>query len=213
MDKCGRLTLARNLYAWYDGARKTVTVSADVELNPFTSVAHICPNPLSRILPPPDAREFLVEVASKSHGPIVPLPIVLTRVYYSYQSDAQPAAVRVYSMGVDNPMASDVPVKTAPPPALYADAAATATSTATASSSASSSTASTAPAAAGGQITGVGFSQTFSYEEAIQAALADLRTKLPPRNPDIATAGNVVKVFARTGGNIRPGLEITVAAD
>jgi hypothetical protein len=205
MDKCGRLTNARNLYAWFDNATKTVHVSADVELNPYTTEARICPNPLSRITPPPDAREFLVEAVEKNHGRIVPLPVLITRVYYSFRSDATPAKVRLYTMGVDNPASTDVEVASAPPPALFPLSAPTA----------NAAPAGGAPAPAPippvpAPVEGVGFSQAFSFEEAIQAALADLHSKRPVTMPDAATSGEVVKIFARVGGNIRPGVEITI---
>jgi hypothetical protein len=201
MDKCGHLTGARNLYAWFDSERKQVTISADVEINPFSTQAEICPNPLARITPPPEAREFLVEAITIRSG-IVPLPVMVKRIYYSFHSDATPAKVRVYTMGIDNPAANDVPVKDRPPAPL----------TVGAPTSAAASTTTAAAVAKRERVEGHGWSESFSFEEALHNAVADLQSKIPPlsHNPDVGIAAEVVKTIAHVGGNIRPGLEIVV---
>jgi hypothetical protein len=201
MDKCGRLIAAKNVYAWFDHARKQVTVSADVELNPFTTTAHICPNPLARISPTPEAREFLVEGVEKAHGPIVPLPVVVTRVYHSFHTDATPAKVRVYTLGIDNPAAQDIPVKDQPPPALFGAAAHEAAATTQ-----------HAPASVPTRekIEGHGWSDAFSFEEALASATKDLLSKVP-HHPDVTPAAEVVKMVAHVGGgSLRNGLELIV---
>ena len=71
-----------------------------------------------------------------------------------------------------------------------------------------------APAA--GSIEVVGYSPSFSFEEAMQDAL-DQATKAqgPPRLPDYATVIEVKSIVGRKGGNIRQGLLIkaVTAAD
>jgi hypothetical protein len=192
------LVAAKNLYAWFDAARKTVTVAADVTINPVTTEARICPNPLARILPPPDAREFLVEAAPKSHAPITPPLEVVTRVYFSFSSDATPAKVRVYTMGVDNPAPMDVPVKDQPPPALVGGST---------SGGASGSGGTTSRE----KVEGRGWSTSYSYEEALGAAMHDLMSKLPPGiHPDVSVAAEVIKMTTHFRGNMRPGLEILI---
>src|SRR4051812_7523739 len=68
------------------------------------------------------------------------------------------------------------------------------------------------PALAAGPIEVTGYSPTFSFEDAIQDALAQATTRLPRRNPDIAVTVEVKTIVARSGGNIRPGLLITAVA-
>ena len=63
-------------------------------------------------------------------------------------------------------------------------------------------------ASASGPVEVTGSSLNFSFEEAIQDALAQAAAKspAPPRNPDIAVSIEVKSISARSGGNIRPGL-------
>jgi hypothetical protein len=197
MDKCGRLTRARNLHVWFDSERKQVNIAADVEINPYSTEVRICPNPLARITPAPEAREFLVEAVTIRTG-YIPLPVVLTRVFYSFSTDIPPAKVRIYTMGIDNPTAQDMPIKDRPPAPL------------TANNQPAPSTP-TAPAPRD-VVVARGWSERFSFEEALQNALADLQAKIPPlsHNPDVGTAAEVLKTIAHVGGNIRPGLEVIV---
>src|SRR5712692_3320889 len=113
MHKCDRLFPAENFNAYYDAARMHVVVSAEVTINPYSDDVHICPNPLARILPPPEYHEFLVEGSTRPG--IHPTLVTKRTVFYSYASDLTPAKVRVYSMGADNPAASDVTVGSKPP--------------------------------------------------------------------------------------------------
>ena len=200
MKKCGRLTHANNLYAWFDNSRKEVTLAADVALNPFTTEAEICPNPLSRLTPPPDAREFLVEAIETAHGPVTPQLEVIKRVFFSFAADATPAKVRFYVAGVDNPVIKEVAVTNQPPPPLQAQAG-TSAGAGKATSGASRE-----------RIEGRGWSDTYSFEEALHNALSDLRSKIPPgvQNPDVGISADVFKMTAHGGGNIRPGLELIV---
>jgi hypothetical protein len=60
----------------------------------------------------------------------------------------------------------------------------------------------------------VGYSASFSFDEAIQDALKQALAKLPspPRNPD-SSVGVVVKtITASIAGNMRPGLFVTATA-
>jgi hypothetical protein len=198
---CGRLTRGENYFAWFDSSNKRLVISADVELNPVTSVAHICPNPLARLTPPPEAREFLLEVADKPHGPIVPPLLVKTRVTASFAMDAAPARVRLFVMGIDNPASQDLQVQSAPPPPLPQPASAV---------SPSASAAAPSPPKRGTSIDVIGHSQSFSLDEALKDALAQLAQKLPFHNPDVAIQAHVEKIDARSGGNILPGLFVTV---
>jgi hypothetical protein len=199
MDNCGRLIGARSLYAWFDSTRKMIIVAADVAINPLTTEAHICPNPLARILPPPDAREFLVEAVNRPHAGITPAIEVVMRIHYSYSSDATPKAVRIYTMGIDNPTSTDVPVAGQPPSALQPAATASSTSAPPPAASASRE-----------KVEGVGWSQTHSFDEALKAAMQDLGTKLPPMHPDISVSADIVKMTTRFRGNMMPGLEIII---
>jgi len=196
MQKCGRLVQANNLYAWFDNARKEVTLAADVAINPVTTEAHICPNPLARITPPPEAREFLVEAVEKSHGPITPPLIVIKRVFFSFHSDATPARIRFYVAGIDNPVTKDVPVTDQPPPPIQrADAPAATTQ---------------APSRGHRErMEGRGWSDNYSLEEALDNALADLGSKIGPQNPDEGFAADIIKMTAHVG-TLRPGLELIV---
>jgi hypothetical protein len=195
---CGRLTRGESYFAWFDNTHKRLVISADVMLNPVTSVAHICPNPLARITPPPEAREFLLEIANKPHEPITPPFLVKTRVTASFAMDATPARVRLFVMGIDNPATQDLTVQSAPPPPLVQTQAPVAT-------------ADTPPLPKRGTTVDViGHSQTFSLDEALKDAFAQLAQKLPFHNPDIAIQAHVEKIDARSGGNILPGLFVTV---
>ena len=74
-------------------------------------------------------------------------------------------------------------------------------------------TAGTPPAAANREkMEGHGWSESYSFESALQAALADLHAKIPPlsHHPDVGIAAEIVRMVAHVGGNLRPGLEIIV---
>jgi hypothetical protein len=65
-----------------------------------------------------------------------------------------------------------------------------------------------------GPVEVTGFSATFSLEQAVQDALAQAAGAFPapPRNPDVAVEIDIKDIFARSGGNIRPGLFIRATA-
>jgi hypothetical protein len=198
MHACGSLMHAENVYAYYSAASKHVVVAADVFLNPFTTEAFLCPNPIAM---PIGAHELIVESVPRHLSGVHPQIEVKHRVTYAFASDATPKSVVVYSMGVDAPVRQEVPVGSTPPAPI-------------ASVSRPATTPSPAPAPAVAGLAAnevVGFSATYSFEEAIQDALSQAVAKhpSPPRNPD-ASVGIVVKtITARIDGNMRPGLYIT----
>jgi hypothetical protein len=57
-----------------------------------------------------------------------------------------------------------------------------------------------------------GSSPTFSFEEAIQDALAQAERALPRRHPDLPVTIEIKTITARRGGNILPGLTIEATA-
>ena len=193
MSACGRLFFAHKVYAYYVATKKHVVILADVTMNPTADHVHICPNPIAN----PPAHEFLV-IGTTSDG-IHPQLAVIRRVSYSYASDLTPKSVIVYSAGIDAPVRQEVPVSSAPPEPL-ADPQGQ------------------APHVDGkpphGPIEVTGYSPTFSFEQAVQDALAQATAKLPvpPRNPDVAVDIDIKDIFARSGGNIRPGLFVRATA-
>ncbi len=198
MSECGRLFHAESVHAYYAAAEKHVVVSADVWLNPYADQVHLCPNPIAM----PATHELLVEGTTKAG--IHPQLIVKHRVSYAFASDRTPKSVVVWSMGVDAPSRQEVAVDSAPPPPLVA-------------ASAPSTAPSTAPSAAKkppGELEVIGFSATFSIDEAIHDATAQALAKLPspPRNPDVGISLDVKDISVRAGGNIRPGLFVRAIA-
>lgn len=200
MSACGRLFHADKVYAYYIAAKKHVVIAADVIMNPTADHVHICPNPIA--IPP--SHEFLV-LGTTSEG-IHPALAVIRRVSYSYPSDLTPKSVIVYSAGVDAPMRQEVSVSPAPPESLansQADAP---------QMDALQAAADAKPSPGAVEVTG--YSPTFSFEQAVQDALAQATAKfpVPPRNPDVAVDIDIKDIFARTGGNIRPGLFVRATA-
>jgi hypothetical protein len=197
MYQCARLFRAESVAAYYAAAQKHVVIVADVWLNPYADDVHLCPNLIAM---PRGAHEFIVEGTTRPG--IHPQLVVKHRVSYSYASDLTPQSVIVYSMGIDAPARQEVPVGSAPPPPLEHTLSAEAASP---------------PAAADVKPTTVevvGFSQNFSFEEAIGDALNQARAKFPspPRNPDVGVTVEVQKIEASALGNIRPGLLLTCSA-
>jgi len=197
MYQCPRLFRAEKTYVFYTEGH--VVVAADVWLNPVADVVHICPNPIAPLVGP---KELLVEGTTKPG--IHPALAVKHRVTYSYPSDTSPKSVIVYSMGIDTPVRAEVHTG-APPPPLVSGAPAS-------PDAARHPDPPSAPASGPVEVTG--FSAGFSFEEALQDALAQAAAKFPapPRNPDVAVTVEVTKIFARAGGNIRPGLYVKVNA-
>jgi len=188
MNTCGRLFLANQVYAYFSAAEKRVVVAADVTMNPAADEVHLCPNPIA--VPP--SREFLVEGTTRPG--IHPQLAVVRRVSYSFASDLTPKSVIVYSAGIDGPVRQEVPVASPPPPIVHSpheDAAAR---------------------HRGVEV--VGYSPSFSLEQAVQDALAKAAEQRPgpPRNPDAAVEIDITDISARTGGNIRPGLFVRATA-
>jgi hypothetical protein len=124
--------------------------------------------------------------------------VVKHRVVTSFHSDATPKSVIVYAMGVDGPARQEVPVGSAPPPALQA---ATQTDEQPAREG--------APAPTGTTVTGR--STKYSFDEAVQDALAQAARlrPTPPRNPDVGVVIEVTKITAQALGNMLPGLVVT----
>lgn len=198
MSACGRLFIAEKVYAYYVAAKKQIVIVADVIMNPTADHVHICPNPIA--IPP--SSEFLA-LGTTSEG-IHPTLTVVRRVSYSYASDLTPRSVIVYSAGIDAPVRQEVPVSSAPPePVANSQAEAP---------QPDGSQADAKPALGAVEVTG--YSPTFSFEQAVQDALAQATAKfpVPPRNPDVAVDIDIKDIFARTGGNIRPGLFVRATA-
>ena len=201
MSGCGRLFRADQVYAYYDAAEKQVVILADVPANPVADDVHICPNPIA--VPP--AHEFLVCGTRRSgvHPPLV----VVRRVSYSYSSDLAPKSVTVYTAGIDRPARLEVPVESAAPPPIEHAPPCTA-------EDASAPESASLEGAPQGLVEVTGYSAEFSLEEAVQDALAQAAEKIrvPPRNPDKAVVIDIRDIFARSGGNIRPGLFVRATA-
>jgi len=193
MDQCNRLFRADATYAYFDANARSVVVAADVWLNPYADQVHICPNPIAM---PTGARELLVEGFTKPG--IHPMLVVKHRVVTSFPSDSTPKSVVVYTMGVDAPSRQEVPVGNAPPPALQP-----------ATQASEQAATERGPAPTGSTVTGR--SAAYSFEEALQDALAQaekLRPS-PPRNPDVGVVVEVTKITAQALGNVLPGLFVT----
>ncbi len=207
MTTCGRLFGASKVYAYYDAAKKQVTISADVTVRGGEDV-HICPNPIA-VRP---SHEFLV-IGTTSDG-IHPQFVVIRRLSYSFPADQMPKSVIVYSAGVDAPMRQVVQVSSLPP-GLIADPPADVPQTDAPQTDAPQTDGSQADAKPSpGAVEVTGYSPTFSFEQAVQDALAQATAKfpVPPRNPDVAVDIDIKDIFARTGGNIRPGLFVRATA-
>ena len=194
MSQCGRLFRTDSVHAYYAAAEKHVVVTADVWLNPYADQVHLCPNPIAM----PATHELLVEGTSKPG--IHPQLVVKHRVSYAFASDQTPKSVVVWAMGADAPSRQEVAVDSAPPPPLVV-----------------ASDPSPAPSAAKkphGELEVIGFSASFSFDEAIHDATAQALAKLPspPRNPDVGISLDIKDISVRAGGNIRPGLIVRAIA-
>ncbi len=203
MNTCGRLFAVEKVYAFFDEGEVSkgtpvrplgrVVVVADLFVNPFTDHVQICPNPIAIGSP----SEFLV-IGTRTSDGIHPGLVVKRRVSYSYASEVTPASVIVYSAGTNGPLRQEV--RLSGPPALLVEPL----------EQAPSPDAQPSP----GSVEVTGFSPTFSLEQAVQDALAQANAKFPapPRNPDVAIEIDVKDIFARSGGNIQPGLFVRVTA-
>lgn len=200
MSTCGRLFGADNVHAYYSAREKHVVILADVTLNPVADEVHICPNPLA--IPP--SRELIIAGTTKPG--IHPALAVTRRLSYSYPSDLTPKSVIVYTAGIDAPARLEVAVASeAPRPRPFHEPqlAGPATEDAHADTRRPH-----------GPVGVTGYSATFSLEEAVHDALAQAAEKFPapPRNPDVAVEIDIKDIFARAGGNIRPGLFVRATA-
>lgn len=193
MSTCGKLFHADQIYAYFDSAKKLVVIVADVTANPVADDVHICPN----LIAIPPSREFVVCGTTK--GGIEPALLVKRRVSTSFHSDLTPRSVIVYSAGIDAPLRQEVLLGSQPPAPL-----------ATLPDHGSPAEASRSH----GPVEVTGFSAAFSLEQAVQDALAQAAGAFPapPRNPDAAVEIDIKDIFARSGGNIRPGLFIRATA-
>lgn len=193
MSTCGRLFRADKLYAYFVAAEKRVIIVADVIANPVADHIHICPNPIAM----PPSREVLV-IGTTTDG-IRPMIVATRRVSYSFRSDLTPKSVIVYSAGIDAPVRQEVLVGSEPPAPLADPHGHGRNGDATPSH---------------GPVEVTGYSPTFSFEQAVQDALAQAAAKFPapPRNPDVAVDIDIKDIFARSGGNIRPGLFVRATA-
>jgi hypothetical protein len=200
MSQCNRLFRVDAAYAFFDASTKSVVVAADVWMNPYADQVHVCPNPIAM---PAGAREFLVEGFTKPG--IHPMLVVKNRVSTSFSSDSTPRSVVVYAMGVDAPQRLEVQVASAPPPALQPGTQASEQSTVNVDGAAGG----TRTGASGTQV--IGRSAAYSFEEAINDALAQAEKLLPspPRNPDVSVVIEVTKITAQALGSMPPGLVVT----
>src|SRR5579864_9787733 len=160
---CSRLFRVENTYAYYDSDHKHVVIVADLWTNPYTDHVCICPNPIAM---PPTALEFLVEGTTHSGG-IHPDMQVKHRVVYSFASDVTPRSVVLYTMGTDSPSRHEISVGSSPPPPLLPGARGVA-----------------APAPAKQRPSGMpvevtGYSARFSFDEALQDAVAKAAALFP----------------------------------
>ena len=192
MSTCSRLFIANKVYAYFAAAEKHVVILADVIMNPVADEVHICPNLVA--LAPLD--EFVV--AGTTRPGIRPLLVTRRRVSFSFPSDKTPRSVLVYSQGIEGPVKQEVLVGSSPPPPLD-------------DTHVPPPRPDPAPV---GPVEVTGFSATYSLEEAVQDALAQAARAFPspPRNPDVAVEIDVKDIFARAGGNIRPGLFVRATA-
>lgn len=199
MSQCGKLIHADFVYAYYTAADRQVTVVADVFVDPFTDEPHLCPNPIAT---PKGTPELIVESFPRQIGGIHPPLEVKQRISFSFSAETTPKNVVVHSLGVDAPERREVPVATTPPPALAPTARVAPAAPHTESALA-------VPTPVPFDI--VGYSASFSFEEAIQDALRQALARLPapPRNPDVPVSLLVKSTTARIAGNARPGLFVT----
>jgi len=169
---------------------------------------HICPNPIAL----PLAHEFLV--AGTTRSGIHPDLVIKRRVSFSFPSDLTPKSVIVYSAGIDAPVRQEVPVAQVESAAkLPAVDPATDPAVDPAVGPAGHAGHPT-PRPSHAPIEVIGFSPTFSLEEAVQDALAQATAKLPapPRNPDVGVGIDIKDISASSGGNLRPGLQVRAIA-
>ena len=194
MSACARLFHANKIYAYFNATEKHVVILADVTLNPVADDVHICPNPIAM----PASREFLV--AGTTRSGIQPTLVLVRRLSHSFFSDATPKSVIVYSAGIDAPLRQEIPVASSPPPPLLG--------------STNGSTQAPEVKPPQGPVEVTGYSPTFSLEQAVEDALAKATAQFPapPRNPDAAVEIDIKDIFARSGGNIRPGLFVRAIA-
>jgi hypothetical protein len=191
MSTCGRLFPANKIYAYFNAAGKHVVVLADVTLNPTADDVHICPNLIAAV----GAHEFLV--AGTTRPGIHPALAVIRRLSYSFATDATPRSVVVYSMGIDGPARVEVAVSSTPPAALPEDG-----------NGAVKLDGGPTPA----PIEVIGYSPTFSFEQAVEDALSQVIARIPPNHGDAAVELDIKDIFARTGHILRPGLFVRAMA-
>jgi hypothetical protein len=58
----------------------------------------------------------------------------------------------------------------------------------------------------------IGYSPTFSFEQAVEDAMSQVIARIPPNRPDAAVELDIKDIFARTGHIIRPGLFVRAMA-
>ena len=205
MNTCARLFHADNLSAFYSAVHKQVVISADVTMNPYADNVHICPN----LLATPIERSFIVEGTTKPG--IHPMIVVKRTVHYSFNSDLTPKSVFVYVQGIDAPARIEVPLGAEPPARVAASTAPT--------TDAAAATGARAPGAGGAKAHVpaeiIGFSESFSFDEALHDAINQARAKFPApqtRNPDVGIRVDVKEIYASVDGNMRHGLFLKTTA-
>ena len=214
MNTCARLFHADNVNAYYSDAHKQVVISADVTMNPYSDNVHICPN----LLAMPAERSFIVEGVTRPG--IHPMIAVKRTIHYNFNSDLTPKSVFVFVQGIDAPARLEIPVGGQPPVAAVSSTAAPA-STDQALPGGGSTAAAGGAAGHGGPSKGhvpaeiIGFSETFSFDEALHDAINQARAKFPApatRNPDVGIRVEVKEIYASVDGNMRHGLFLKTTA-
>jgi hypothetical protein len=177
---CDRLFRAQNPSAYFSTTHKTLVVTAEVTLNPTRDSVHICRNLLQGAVHP-GGPEF---VLSGHTRPGIHADLVVTRTVMGvFPMDATPASVVLYSQGVDSPARAELKVGDRPPVPAPAPQPAGAPPSATPSDLAGS--------AAGKEATG--WSASYSYDEAVGDAVAQLKALVGVVNPDVGIRATVVE--------------------
>jgi hypothetical protein len=203
MIDCGRLFRADNIIAFFSTAHRALVISAEVTLNPYSDHVSICRNPLELLTPVPAIHEYMV-VGTTRPG-VHPDMVVQRTISASFQMDATPAKVAVYSMGIDNPARVEISVGS-PPAQPSAASGVTTTSPA-------SGTTTTSPAS-GALAEATGWSTDFVLQDALSSAVTQLRAAAGFRNPDIGLGFKVVTIGGQVGGfTLHTGVFVTVKAD
>jgi hypothetical protein len=195
MNECERLFRAEQITAHYSEKQRALVISALVTLNPFADQVQICPNPLE-----PVALGFPQYMVVGRTRPGIHPQLILKEQITAYfpTADAVPAKVVVYSMGIDRPESTEVPVTDNPPPAIAPISV----------SSPAERGATTAPTAV---LETTGWSKDFILQKAFYNAVEELRATAGFRNPDVGLHFEVIATGGQIGGFVaRTGAFVTV---